>query len=310
MKILVYESISAKSSTDYIEKNLKEGEPSSLLSQGLGMRNSLISDLQEIPGIEIIIGKHKTKETLREFMQRVKPLIDFAWIIAPETNGEIIDCFCNLADKIWVGCSLEALKISSDKRKTNAILREANICVPNEVSLNEINKCPYTNLVRKPIDGAGSLGAFKIEKKYEFFNIKRAYNYHNQYRSTLIEEWIEGIPLSVALHVKKKGVVLLRIMKQNIVVEHSGLINYYGVEDWISDKYSALYCELSRLLDQLCEIIPGLRGYIGIDFILKKNGSIVIIEINPRLTCSYVGLSKKLGRNMAEEILKDFKDDV
>ena len=83
MKILVYESISAKSSTDYIEKNLKEGEPSSLLSQGLGMRNSLISDLQEIPGIEIIIGKHKTKETLREFMQRVKPLIDFAWIIAP-----------------------------------------------------------------------------------------------------------------------------------------------------------------------------------------------------------------------------------
>jgi len=31
----------------------------------------------------------------------------------------------------------------------------------------------------------------------------------------------------------------------------------------------------------------------------------VVIEVNPRVTCAYVGLSASLGRNLAAELLAD-----
>ena len=49
--------------------------------------------------------------------------------------------------------------------------------------------------------------------------------------------------------------------------------------------------------------LPGLRGFVGIDVIASEGHAPVLIEINPRLTCAYVGLSRRLGRNLAREML-------
>ena len=49
--------------------------------------------------------------------------------------------------------------------------------------------------------------------------------------------------------------------------------------------------------------IPGLAGYVGVDFVLTPAGP-VVLEVNPRLTSSYCGLSRALGRNVAAEILR------
>ena len=52
--------------------------------------------------------------------------------------------------------------------------------------------------------------------------------------------------------------------------------------------------------------IPGLRGFVGVDFVLGVDGRATVLEVNPRLTSAYVGLSARLGRNLAAEILADF----
>jgi predicted ATP-grasp superfamily ATP-dependent carboligase len=54
--------------------------------------------------------------------------------------------------------------------------------------------------------------------------------------------------------------------------------------------------------DELEEILISLdltyfRGYFGIDFIKKKDNSICFIEINPRLTTSYIGIRNVLDYN-------------
>jgi len=49
--------------------------------------------------------------------------------------------------------------------------------------------------------------------------------------------------------------------------------------------------------------LPGLRGFVGIDLVWHAQRGPVLIEINPRLTCSYVGLSQRLGRCLAGEVL-------
>ncbi len=49
--------------------------------------------------------------------------------------------------------------------------------------------------------------------------------------------------------------------------------------------------------------LPGLLGYVGVDLILGEDEDFAI-EINPRLTTSYVGVRALLDGNLAELILK------
>ena len=48
--------------------------------------------------------------------------------------------------------------------------------------------------------------------------------------------------------------------------------------------------------------IPGLWGYVGVDFLLGAEGPLVI-DVNPRLTTSYCGLPAALGRNVAAMVV-------
>ena len=48
--------------------------------------------------------------------------------------------------------------------------------------------------------------------------------------------------------------------------------------------------------------VPGLRGYVGVDMVLGENEDWAI-EINPRLTTSYIGLRALAWFNIAEAML-------
>jgi predicted ATP-grasp superfamily ATP-dependent carboligase len=60
---------------------------------------------------------------------------------------------------------------------------------------------------------------------------------------------------------------------------------------------------LSALAAQVARAIPGLRGFAGIDLVWHPRRGPVAIEVNPRVTCAYVGLSAALGRNLAAELV-------
>ena len=53
----------------------------------------------------------------------------------------------------------------------------------------------------------------------------------------------------------------------------------------------------------LADAIPGLGGYVGVDLVWHAQRGPVLIEVNPRVTMSYVGLSAALGRNLAADVL-------
>jgi len=55
------------------------------------------------------------------------------------------------------------------------------------------------------------------------------------------------------------------------------------------------------------EAVPGLRGYVGVDLVLGPNddgNEDWVIEINPRLTTSYIGLRVVAKANLAEAMLR------
>ncbi|MCP8319313.1 MAG: ATP-grasp domain-containing protein, partial [Candidatus Methylarchaceae archaeon HK01B] len=56
------------------------------------------------------------------------------------------------------------------------------------------------------------------------------------------------------------------------------------------------------------ELFRGLKGYVGVDIVLSKSGP-VLIEINPRLTVSYIGLRNVSNINLAKIIVEASLED-
>ena len=60
------------------------------------------------------------------------------------------------------------------------------------------------------------------------------------------------------------------------------------------------------LVDNIAHALPELWGYVGIDLI-ETSEQLLVLEINPRLTTSFVGIYAALGINIAENILQLLK---
>ena len=66
--------------------------------------------------------------------------------------------------------------------------------------------------------------------------------------------------------------------------------------------FEAARPEFERIANGVAKALPGLFGYAGIDVIVTEQGP-VVLEVNPRLTTSYVGLGEALGCNVVALVL-------
>ena len=59
------------------------------------------------------------------------------------------------------------------------------------------------------------------------------------------------------------------------------------------------------LAEQALRTVPGLRGFVGVDLVLQNSvddqagSQDVVIELNPRMTMSYIGLRALCRQNLA-----------
>ena len=63
-------------------------------------------------------------------------------------------------------------------------------------------------------------------------------------------------------------------------------------------------CELGQ---RAVALVPGMQGYVGVDLVFGEE-TCWLIEINPRVTTSYVGLRRVVGINMAAAIWRACRD--
>jgi len=61
--------------------------------------------------------------------------------------------------------------------------------------------------------------------------------------------------------------------------------------------------EIEVLANTIASALPGLKAYVGVDLIETEN-TCFVVDVNPRLTSSYVGLSQCLIDNPAHIILQ------
>ena len=143
--------------------------------------------------------------------------------------------------------------------------------------------------VLKPIDGAGSQDTQLVVGPHDE---PRPYAWPRR-----LEPFIPGLAASVAFLCGPKGREPLPPCKQRI--SSDGRLRYLGGELPLA---AGLAERAKTLGDQALAALPQTAGYVGIDLVLGRdpNGSEdFVIEVNPRLTTSYVGLRAAAQSNLA-----------
>ena len=311
--------------------------PSSLFSEGYGMLKSIIDDFKnldfevitlldkrisflgvflEADFIELVNSKDNY---LQKFKLAVKKCHS-SFIIAPEFSNILYNLTKIVKDnnKKVLSIDLKGIEQGSSKIKTYEFFTASNVKTPrtftiplNNGSLNVdfiIQKFNDLSspIVIKPNDGVGGELIYYFDKEIEisnFFNQKN--NIIGSNRSFILQEYIEGEDLSISLiglsnslKISKKNPIILSINTQDINIKkpHSET-EYFGGYTPIIDTGD----QISNILQKLN--LTNFNGYFGIDFVKKADDSVYFIEINPRLTTSYIGIRNVINYNPAVLIL-------
>jgi predicted ATP-grasp superfamily ATP-dependent carboligase len=316
-RVLVYECISAGglAASDAGQAAAPEAD---LLAQGVAMRDALAADLQRLDHVAVSCAATR-HAPLPAALARVRPLHpaehdgpaqflarqarrhDRVWVIAPESHDLLATLAAAVGPGRWVGCDVAAIRLASSKAATRARLAAHGIAVPASWRPGEPAPPPGTPWIVKPDDGAGCV-ATRLHADFPPACDDLQARLARAMPSTL-EAWIDGIPLSLSLLCTGGQAELLSINRQRVVARPGGLLAYHGVDIRAVPLDDPAGGQLAGLAQRIAAAVPGLAGYVGVDVVWRTAGEPVVIEINPRLTCAYVGLSDALGRNLAGDIL-------
>ncbi len=228
---------------------------------------------------------------------------DWTLVVAPEFDHILFDRtrWVEECGGRLLGPTSLSVSITADKLTCERQLREAAVPTPQSlcVSLEELRvrrrRDFHVSYVLKPRDGAGSQCIFLVRDRETLIDVIDTWTTENGPATALVQPFVPGLAVSIALLVGPTETTPLVPARQ--ILSDDGRLRYLGGE-------LPLPLELAERARHLglraCGAIPGLRGYVGVDLVLgDRNADDVVIEINPRLTTSYVGLRAYCRANLA-----------
>ncbi|HIF54690.1 MAG TPA: ATP-grasp domain-containing protein [Methylococcaceae bacterium] len=289
--------------------------PPSLANEGMLMLEALVQELAELPSVQLTLlqdwrcGQLQLPENARVVVvtqnQSIHALLpeliaetDAVWPIAPETDGVLRDIsqWVEEQSKVLLNSSAEAVALCSDKLWTIQHLQQHNVPVVNTVQLNEFEQGFQPPWVVKSKDGVGCLDSYFLASQQELRQLSNRLNSASDY---LIQPYIEGDSLSLCCLFRAGEAWLLCCNRQQVVVQQ-GRFELTACDVNIVSTRQADY---QQLIKKVANAIPGLWGYVGIDIMQTEGGEWSVLEINPRLTTSYVGTRPALGLNIAKLVV-------
>lgn len=286
--------------------------PPSLAREGSMMLQSLLNDLAEIPGVEIVTTHDMRLPPLHANSVAVAPgddvwaswgdLIagaDALWPIAPESSG-ILQRLSEMAvrhGKQLLNSTPYALAIAASKLQTSRILQAADIaCIPTVAALDWSDD-GAGRWVLKPDDGVGCEDSHVLDSAAAVQSCVA----QGRQRSHVVQPYMAGEAASLSLLCRESKALLLSCNRQLLEVR-DGMFHYRGSR---LNDFASCWDACEVVVQQVARALPGLAGYVGVDVLIQEK-EIVVVEINPRLTTSYAGLRRAAGCNPAELVMAMF----
>ncbi|MFX1485895.1 MAG: ATP-grasp domain-containing protein [Promethearchaeota archaeon] len=320
MKILIYEHLSGGGLA-------AEEAAVSQLSEGFALLSTLAEDFQKLkqdvyatldyrianytPPIEakiatILRPQNDFLEVFKFNLAEVEGVV----IAAPESRS----CLLNLtkaaeeSDKVIFGSSSEAIRLTSDKRKTFKVASDLNLPVPeakfvsSSLEIGEIGAIAEETgfpLIFKPLDGADCRGITIVRDKSRIpsaiDNLKR----ESTLEDFMIYPYVKGTAASVSLIVNEDGAFPVGLSAQELSLSAEGSLKCES--GYVPLKHS-LKEEALEHAKQMAQEVKGLGGLVDIDFVLSERKEPIFMEINARITKSYLGIRRAVAGNLAEMI--------
>ena len=120
--------------------------------------------------------------------------------------------------------------------------------------------------------------------------------------TVIIQKWYEGVPASVSLIVSERNIQPLSLNRQ--IVKIGALQENSAYLGGIVPLPHHLSKEALTAASKAVAAFHGLKGYVGVDLVLTDRKPIVL-EINPRLTVSYLGLCRVLKGGVARTMVNE-----
>jgi predicted ATP-grasp superfamily ATP-dependent carboligase len=233
-----------------------------------------------------------------------------------------------------LGCSPEAVAVTGNVLMTLDRLRDAGVRTPPtrvvsprqgwprrpSFPLAELARvCPFVEIpepltdgpphraaeaeiehpcVLKPVDGAGAIHAFVLAGEAPWPDPSWSPEV------AALQPWIEGEHRSAAVLVSGLGrPSLVGCASQRITVDR-GRLAYGGGEAPLPARPAVM-----RMVERVVDALPGLRGWVGIDWIDDGHGDPIVLEVNPRPTTSIVGFLALLPPGMLAQSWLGLLDD-
>ena len=286
----------------------------SLAKEGALMRDALLQDLSALPyDIITTLDSRVKNDALRanthalcrpvlandNVWQIWKTLIkscDAVWLIAPETNG-VLQKLTQMAaqhGKLILGCGLASIEVASKKMSTYLALEAAGIASIPTYTFKNWPKSHWIWLA-KPNDGAGcnDIACFNNPDDLEDWIESN----HKQL-THVIQAFQPGDAASISCIIRHGKAHLLSCNSQLIDINNQMLSYSGGVINGMRDYWP----QFEFIANKIAQALPDLAGYVGIDVIVDDD-EIIVVEINPRLTTSYIGLRESISANPAELVI-------
>lgn len=291
--------------------------PAGLHREGDMMLRALVKDLSDAPGVGVVLTRdHRLPKCdlpaeIRTIEASSDPWsvwresvanADALWPIAPETGG-ILERLSTLAvvnQRILLGSPPQAIRVTASKRQSAALLASRGVAVAPTVSLDAAlaDGVPPSaaGWVVKPDDGAGAQDTFFMRRDGDIHAWSSGR--HDLHRF-VVQPYLPGPAASLSLLCRTGTAALLSCNSQDVRLE-DGRFRYHGGIVGGREAARALFTPIAA---HIAAALPDLWGYVGVDLVETADGP-VVLEINPRLTTSYVGLRAALGVNPAELVLQ------
>ncbi|MBE6488940.1 MAG: ATP-grasp domain-containing protein [Methanosphaera stadtmanae] len=302
---------------------------SNLLSEGTNMLKSILYDLDLVDEYDVdYLINHSIMmdelnncnpiildENLISWLDNNVKSYDYVLFIAPEDDYIQYEITRTIEkyDVNIIGCNSIASGICCSKSKSYEYVNENITKIPSlffnvdDVDMDFIRSELSDNLLIKPDDKTSSDYIYHIHDMEQLMEILEEYQ-KNNITKCIIQEYIKGRSVSVSLICNKKNIQILSVNSQ-IIKEESDKITYFGCESPINDEKEE---QLHFLSKEIIKSIPGLCGFIGIDYIISEE-KIYFVEINSRITTPYIILSRNCNKNLTKYLIEsviNYKEDI
>lgn len=327
MQVIVYEHVSSGGFAG-------EPLPAGILSEGFAMLRAVSSDLQAAghdvtvlldsrvaafnPPLDAdnIMQVSSAGEAEKILGKTTKPA-DAALVIAPE-SGQVLQSIVERIEAAGLqslNCLASGIARVASKANLYAHINSLGVHVPETLLFMDtygvekvtaaIQRKMRFPVVFKPLSGTSCAGLSLVQSPCQISVAIDRIRKSSTDSQFVVQQFIEGTAASVSIISTGREAVPVSLNKQDVTLGAPEADSSYngGEVPFDSTLKEKAFAAAKRVVDAF----GGLRGYVGVDVVLTKE-DVFVVDVNPRLTTSYVGLRKVSLFNPAEVMLNAVLD--